>query len=270
VTPVNAARSAGSSGELDLSESRVPLRPSPDSMGPRFLQAAETVAGGEGQSEESDADSACITVALGRFGTLIGRGLTEVIGEDVAIKIIASDLDVPALLRSVTWRAPHVAVLDVEQVREPSDLPTLRGLAPETGIVLLAHRPSLARSTTLFAAGATCLSIDASATDLLLAVRLAARATRCLSTSRRDACESGLSAEPYLTAKEVQVLEHLSRGRSHAEIAFALNIGSETERTHANRVRHKLRVRSKRELIGFPVSSLPEIPGSGGQRSLTV
>jgi DNA-binding NarL/FixJ family response regulator len=237
-------------------------------MRPRS-RATSTAADGERRSEEPPADPARITVAIGRFGALIGRGLAQLIGEDMAIKIVASDLDVPALLRSVTWRAPHVAVLDVEQVGELSGLSTLQALAPETGIVLLAHRPSLARSTTLFAGGATCVSIDASATDLLLAVRLAARGTRRPSPSSGSVNDSKPSGDPYLTAKEAQVLEHLSKGRSHAEIAFALNIGSETERTHANRVRHKLGVRSKRALIGFPVSSLPEIPGSGGQRSLT-
>jgi len=56
-----------------------------------------------------------------------------------------------------------------------------------------------------------------------------------------------------LTPREVEVLEYLSRGQSHAEIAHALQLGVETIRTHSAHIRGKLGVRSKRELIGLTI-----------------
>jgi DNA-binding CsgD family transcriptional regulator len=49
------------------------------------------------------------------------------------------------------------------------------------------------------------------------------------------------------------VLEYLSKGRSHGEIAHALQLGVETVRTHAAHIRGKRGVRNKRELIGVPI-----------------
>lgn len=56
-----------------------------------------------------------------------------------------------------------------------------------------------------------------------------------------------------LTPRETEILAHLSRSRSYDEIAALLSIDTETVRTHARRVRHKLGVRTSRELIGVYV-----------------
>jgi len=194
-----------------------------------------------------------VTVALGLFGALISRGLTEVIAEDGAIDIVARDLDMPALLRTVARRAPQVVVLDMKQVGELSGLRGLQALAPEAGIVLLAHCSGLARATTLFAAGANCLSFDVSARDLLLTVRLAASGKHGAAFHDGLMAESlRLSGTPDLTHREIQVLEYLSKGRSHAEIACALNVTESTMRKHSAQIRRKLKVRRTRELVGFP------------------
>jgi DNA-binding CsgD family transcriptional regulator len=57
-----------------------------------------------------------------------------------------------------------------------------------------------------------------------------------------------------LTPRETEILVHLSRSRSYDEIAALLSIDTETVRTHARRVRHKLGVRTSRELIGVYIS----------------
>jgi DNA-binding CsgD family transcriptional regulator len=61
-----------------------------------------------------------------------------------------------------------------------------------------------------------------------------------------------------LTPREAEVLEYLSKGRSHGEIAHALQLGVETVRTHAAHIRGKLGVRNKRELIGLTIPVQPE------------
>jgi DNA-binding CsgD family transcriptional regulator len=65
-----------------------------------------------------------------------------------------------------------------------------------------------------------------------------------------------VTAAASLTPRELEVLEFLSRGQSHAEIAHALQLGVETIRTHSAHIRGKLGVRSKRELIGLPIPVL--------------
>ena len=59
----------------------------------------------------------------------------------------------------------------------------------------------------------------------------------------------------HLTTRETEVLEQVSTGRSNPEIAHTLQISPETVHTHVARIRQKLKVNSKRDLIGIPVLS---------------
>ena len=60
-----------------------------------------------------------------------------------------------------------------------------------------------------------------------------------------------------LTPREREVLEGLSRAESNGEIAYELQIGVETVRTHVARIRRKLGVRSRRALVGAAGSTRP-------------
>jgi DNA-binding NarL/FixJ family response regulator len=102
----------------------------------------------------------------------------------------------------------------------------------------------------LFAGGASCVAKEASAENILAAVHIAAEGRRVFAADDGHLVERGHPATvASLTSREAEVLEFLSRGQSHAEIAHALGLGVETVRTHAAHIRGKLGVRSKRELI---------------------
>jgi two-component system, NarL family, invasion response regulator UvrY len=111
---------------------------------------------------------------------------------------------------------------------------------------------------TFLAAGATCVSMDISARELLLTVRLAADGPRPVARDDDRTVASRPSRARRLTPRETQVLEHLAKGRTGAQIAHALHIDPETVKTHAARVYRKLNVDGKRELVDFPISSLLE------------
>ncbi len=56
-----------------------------------------------------------------------------------------------------------------------------------------------------------------------------------------------------LTARETEILHHLSQSRRYAEIAVLLSIDIETVRTHARHIRRKLDVGTSRDLAGLYV-----------------
>ncbi len=205
----------------------------------------------------SEDDTGPVTVVLGRFGALVGRGLAQVLGEDERLRIVGIELDSVALERTVARQAPHVAVLDEPPVvsAKPSLPERLRIANPETGIVVLAHRPPLTYGMRLLAVGASCVSKDASAADILAAVRIAADGRRVYASDEGHVVErSSPDAAVTLTPRETEVLEYLSRAQSHAEIAHALQLSVETVRTHSAHIRRKLGVRNNRELIGLRMS----------------
>jgi DNA-binding NarL/FixJ family response regulator len=205
--------------------------------------------------EPSASRTGPITVVVGRFSALVGLGLTQILREDQGLRILGTDLDNAALAHIVARRAAQVAILDESTtVDKASSLERLRTAQPTTGIVVLAHRPALAYGMRLLAAGASCMSKDASAADLLAAVRVAADGRRVFASDDGHLVErSSPNSAAALTQRETEVLEYLSRARSHAEIAHALQLGVETVRTHSAHIRRKLGVRSNRELIGLRI-----------------
>jgi DNA-binding NarL/FixJ family response regulator len=203
-----------------------------------------------------------ITVVLGRFDALVAHGLEQILREDRDVEILDTDLDRTALEQAVSVQAPRVAILDEADVADPSALDHLMAARPLIGIVVLAHLPTVAYGMRLLAGGANCVAKESSAENILAAVHIAADGRRVFVADDGHLVErSHADAIASLTPRETEVLEYLSKGRSHGEIAHALQLGVETVRTHAAHIRGKLGVRNKRELIGLaiPVQSATEI-----------
>jgi DNA-binding NarL/FixJ family response regulator len=199
------------------------------------------------------AKDAAVTAVLGRFDPLLGYGLAHVLSVDPTVCVLARDLGVAELERTVLNHAPAVAVLD--EKTEPSVLKRLRSLQPATGVIILADSPSHAYGMNLLTSGATCLARSASTADILAAIHFTARGGRLFVSPDGERAERRYPDNAHqLTRRETEVLEQVSTGRSNPEIAHTLQISVETVHTHVARIRQKLKVQSKRELIGMPVS----------------
>jgi DNA-binding NarL/FixJ family response regulator len=193
-----------------------------------------------GEPVASDDGVGRLSIVLGQLDALVGRGLLQILREDETLRVVGSDLNGAALERIVARRAPEVAILDEASVAGASMLKRVRAIRPTIGLVVLAHRPTRPYRARVHAAGAICLPKDACVADILATVHLVAEG--------RHPAEVAA-----LTMREAEVLEYLRAGQSRTEIAHALQIGVETVRTHTARIRHKLGVRHKRELIGLPI-----------------
>jgi DNA-binding NarL/FixJ family response regulator len=100
---------------------------------------------------------------------------------------------------------------------------------------------------------------DAPAAELVRGVRVVAAGDSLLapSVTRRLVEEVAAKGGPtrkseavdQLTAKEREVLEHLARGLSNAEIAEAMYVGEATVKTHVGHVLTKLGVRDRVQAV---------------------
>lgn len=202
-------------------------------------------------------DAKHATIILGQFGALIGRGLVEILQEDKHLSVLGTDLDGVALERAVTKQTPDIAILDETRMTDPSLLARLLGARPGIGLVVMAHLPSRAYAGRLLAAGATCLSKEASAADICATIHHAAEGRHHLLTPVVD--PPGLRAwgeKGGLTPRQVEVLQYMRLGQGYPAIAHALGISVETVRVHARQVRRKFGVRHKSELIGLHGSGI--------------
>lgn len=204
------------------------------------------------------AKDAAVTAVVGRFDPLVDHGLAHVLGSDPKVHVIASGLEHAELERTVMDYAPGVAVLD--ETAEPFTLPRLRSLQPATGVIVIAHNPSRVYGMSLLTSGATCLARNISVADILAAIHLTAAGGRLFVSLDGQRAERQYPSDArLLTPRETEVLEHVSAGRSNPEIARTLQIGVETVHTHVAHIRRKLKVQSKRDLIGIPVLGRPRV-----------
>lgn len=190
-----------------------------------------------------------MSVAVGRFDPLVLIGLRSVLSGDPTIKLIGEDVPDPVLGELVARRSPEVLLLDEGSAVRLALLTRLRAIQSGIALVVLSSRPTRRYEMQLAAAGARCILKASSPAEIITAVHCAAQGTETM------------PAEP-LTPREHDVLERLRAGSWYAEIADDLDVGIETVRTHAARIRRKLGVQRSRELIGMP--ALRSTPLAGG------
>ena len=189
-----------------------------------------------------------IRVAVGRFDDLLSRGLRSLIDADPSLDLLGDGVahrEASALIRDLR---PAVAIVDARSLATPVEVRDLVTRHPGTQIVLLAEDPSRVESAQLLAFGAAaCLAKDTQERDVLNAIHLASRGLQLAPREERGGTAAGL-----LTPREADVLAHLQRRRSNAQIAADLHISVETVRTHARHIYRKLGVGSRRELVPAP------------------
>jgi DNA-binding NarL/FixJ family response regulator len=192
-----------------------------------------------------------ITIVIGRFEDLIGRGLRSLIGEDPNIDVLAADVELDVLDATLAEHAPKVTIINFGSLRTPVEVNRLHNGHPGTRLLVLANRPTPSECNQMLAFGATaCLSKETEARDILNAIHLASRGLHVLPRTSTDFAPEPLGPE-LLTPREADVLEHLQAGRSNAEIALALSVSVETIRTHRRNIYRKLGVRTRRELASL-------------------
>lgn len=191
------------------------------------------------------------TVVAAEFEDLVSIGLSVMIEEGSNLELVARDVPMDEMHATIAEHSPSVVLLNLDMLSGPEDVLALHRDFPDTGILVMATRPTAGECAQLLSFGATgCLSKETEARDVVTAVHLASRGMHVLPRSAAAGGGVGrLGVEgAELTAREAEVSELLQDGRTNAEIAEALSIGVETVRTHARSVFRKLGVTSRREL----------------------
>jgi DNA-binding NarL/FixJ family response regulator len=197
------------------------------------------------------------------------RTLLESVPDIDVVETTGNGMEAIMLSRSLR---PDVVVTDLKLGGMPG-LEMIRRLTkedldPPVRVVVFAMSDTDETMSDVLHAGASgLLGKDASMADLVSAIRLAARgqtmlapvvAQRLVNWFRDRRSPSEVVLEPMvssLTQRERQVMLLIARGLSTDEIARELMIGVATVRTHVYRVRCKLGVRDRAQLVSFAYRS---------------
>ncbi|GAA3398642.1 response regulator transcription factor [Streptomyces roseoviridis] len=202
---------------------------------------------------------------------VIGDGLRTLLDAVPDIDVIGTtDNGMEAIVLVRTAR-PDVVVTDLH-LRTISGLEMIRRLGKEENPpnIVVFTRISDADKTVsdVLHAGASCLlGKDASPQDLVTAIRAAAAGRTVLAPDIAHRLVTWFREQPdtpdcaphpevtELTPREREVTQMVARGMSTEEVARALTIGVATVRTHLYRVRTKLGVRDRAQLVSLAFRS---------------
>jgi DNA-binding NarL/FixJ family response regulator len=188
-----------------------------------------------------------VTVVIASFEDIVLRGLRALIDEDESLELVEGGVATERLRATLQAHRPRVALLNFGSLENAAAIRELHTTAPETRLVVLANRPTVAEARQILSFGATaCLAKSSEARDIIHAIHLASRGMHVLPVSDGESGE--LPGPELLTPREAEILTHLQEGRSNAEIALALQLSVETVRTHVRSVLRKVGVSSRRSL----------------------
>ncbi|BDY29034.1 MULTISPECIES: response regulator [Mycolicibacterium] len=191
---------------------------------------------------------------------LVRSGLRRILRRKDGFVIVAECADGDEVPTAVHQHSPDVVVMDLRMKR-------VDGIEATRQLVAAGGPPVLALTTfnddellsgALRAGAAGFVLKDSSAEELIRAVRAVsagdsyldpAVTSRVLTTYRRAAKPPDTHAVGELTARELDVLVLIARGRSNSEIAEELSISGLTVKSHIGRIFLKLDLRDRAAAI---------------------
>lgn len=221
--------------------------------------------------------SAAITVFIADDQAMVRQGFGALLAAQPDISVIGDAPDGKAAVAEVRRLRPDVVLMDVR-------MPELNGIEATRQILAAASdpQPRVLMLTTfdiddyvydaLRAGASGFLLKDAPAEELVRAVRVVAAGDALLAPSitrrlisdtirRRPTVSAGAPGLVDLTPREREVLEHIARGLSNAEIAERLFVAEQTVKTHVGKVLAKLGLRDRAQAVVLAYESGVVTPG---------
>lgn len=193
------------------------------------------------------------------------RGLVEALQEQDDLHVCGEAATTAAAIGAVARHEPDVALVDLSLGSE-SGLDLVAALAqhhPRVRVLVLSGHDEFVHADRALKAGALgYLMKDKSIGELVAAVRRVAAGKPYVSPTTADRILSGLGSSKRapaascldrLSDRERRVLTLLGGGRSTREIAGDLDLSVKTVESHFAHIKHKLGVRSGRELMRVAV-----------------
>lgn len=181
---------------------------------------------------------------------VVRYGVRMLLASHPELEIVAEVADVAALRDAVQALQPRLLVLDL-QLGEESSLPLIPALletSPRTRIVVHTMHAAAEYERACRDAGASAVVLKEAATaDLVDALLAAVRDTGV----RPRPSPTGVPPHVPLTTRERQVLGLIARGHTNQEVAADLHCSLRTVETHRARIRDKLKLSNRAEMIAW-------------------
>ncbi len=195
-----------------------------------------------------------IRVVIADDHPVVRDGLRGMLGSEPDFEIVGEAADGAAAIDAALRARPDVVLMDLRMPRVDGIMATARICAQDPGIrvLVLTTYDTDADIVRAIEAGATGYVLkDARREDLFRAVRSVAAGASVLAPAVASRVMGKMRApgQDALSAREIEVLELVGKGRSNKEIASALTISEATVKTHLLHVFSKLGVEDRTQAV---------------------
>lgn len=213
-----------------------------------------------------------IKVVIADDQELVRTGFRKILESERDIEVVGEAGDGSQAVEQVLRRRPDVILMDI-RMPKLDGLEASRRLAGKVRVLILTTFDLNEYVYEALRAGASGFLLkDAPADELVRAIRVVAGGEALLSPSitrrlieefaRRPPPSERPTALDKLTAREMEVLKLVARGRSNGEIAKDLYLSEATVKTHVGRVLQKLDLRDRVQAVVLAYESGLVQPGS--------
>ncbi len=197
-----------------------------------------------------------LTVLLVDDHALVRRGFRRILEDDPQITVVAEAADGEEAVRLALKARPAVIVMDCA-------LPGMSGLEaarriletmPEAAILMLSmHSEETLVRQALDAGARGYILKNAMDLDLVRAIRRVAAGETVLDAQIPRAVTLKGERESGLTARELEVLQHIVAGKSNKEIATELGLSVNTVSVHRANIMDALGIHKTAELVVYAI-----------------
>ncbi len=197
-----------------------------------------------------------ISVLLVDDHALVRCGFRRVLDDDEALKVVGEASNGPEAVRLAEQLHPQVIVMDCQ-------LPELNGVAatriilrshPETAILMLSmHSEDTLVRQALDAGARGYVLKNANDLDLASAIKNVAAGKSVIDPQLQRTETLKGERDTALTARELEVLQHIVAGKSNKEIASELELSVNTISVHRANIMDRLGIHKTAELVVYAI-----------------
>jgi DNA-binding NarL/FixJ family response regulator len=197
-----------------------------------------------------------ITVMLVDDHALVRRGFRRMLDDDATLEVVAEASNGVEAVQLAEKLKPQVIVMDC-QLPQMTGLEATRKILqdrPETAILMLSmHSEDTLVRQALEAGARGYVLKNALELDLARAIKEVAAGNSVLDPQVKRAEALKGERETGLTARELEVLQHIVAGKSNKEIASDLNLSVNTVSVHRANIMDRLGIHKTAELVVYAI-----------------